>query len=123
MWEVYSTVPLCSKHHEAALSDWEQRREGLDSPMAELQGVFPNLGCPGNNLVVYIGEVPDVLYFVPQMLQQAKQNIEAAVHTSMTCTGRSVSTFKLQSLLAAAMLSGARWVPLGCHLCGSNRRL
>ena len=81
--------------------------------MAELQGVFPNLGCPGNDLVVYICEVPDILCFIPQMSQQAEQNIKAAVHASMTCTGRSVRASKLQSLLAAARQSGASCRSIG----------
>ena len=44
----------------------------VDSPMAKLQGLFPDLGCPGNDLVIYICKIPDILYFIPQMLQQAE---------------------------------------------------
>ena len=88
--------------------------------MAELQGVFPNISCPGNDLVIYICEVPDILYFIPQMLQQAKQNIKAAVHASMTCTGRSIRGVKVFWLLQGSQGQAAD--QLGCHLCGSNRR-
>ena len=61
--------------------------ELINEALRQSQRVLPRLRRPGDDLVVDVREVTHVLHVVPQVAQQAVQDVEGDVYARVACRG------------------------------------